>query len=252
MEPNIETLLCEDCRTIFVQALEVERTQLAAQVAKDKLRALSAAKQQHGTKPPSKTQKAAPAAKPLKGRGGGTWKEVPVDEVLRNIRGDIAPGELSAQLGIATPVLRRRVQDIIGVPDNGTRWERGVGYLINGKPAWNHERDALRVDKRKGAVGKTGAVKASAVKDSGTSKSKPKSTGGRKPTPGPSDDEIRAYLAGKLTVDKLMRRYKCGDSKIYRTINAFKVRFGADAPHGEPKQVSNGIKSVSNGLEMSH
>jgi hypothetical protein len=165
--------------------------------------------------------------------------------VLKNIRGDVAPHQLCEKLGIATSVLRRRVQDIIGMPDDGRRWQKGIGYIVKGKPAWDHDRDVLRVDKTKGVA--MAALEAS--KGKAQSKTAVAGAGARAPKPGPSDAEVHAYLEGKLNVAKLMRRYKCGKGKIYKAIDTYKVRFGADAPHGEPRAINgNGASSQANGI----
>jgi hypothetical protein len=264
MDPQIDALLCGHCRPIVAAALEVERTQLAAKLARDKLRALSdnKPKTESETQAPQTTKikvsaKANPpvakpspavtatAADPFKGKRNSTWKDVPVSQVLKNIRGDVAPHQLCEKLGIATSVLRRRVQDIIGMPDDGRRWQKGIGYIVKGKPAWDHDRDVLRVDKTKGVA--MAALEAS--KGKAQSKTAVAGVGGRGPKPGPSDAEVHAYLEGKLNVAKLMRRYKCGKGKIYKAIDTYKVRFGADAPHGEPRAINgNGASSQANGI----
>ena len=265
MDPQLDDLLCEQWRPIVAAALEVERTQLAAKLARDKLRALSSTtlvtisqpgidivKAKPKTKPKTKpevtkspsTVTTTATLDPFKGTRNSTWKDVPVAQVLKNIRGDIAPHELCAKLNIATSVLRRRVQDIIGAPDEGRRWQKGIGYFVKGKPAWDHDRDVLRVDKTKGVA--MAALEASKVK--GKAQAQLQATG-RIPIPGPTDAEVHAYLEGKLNVAKLMRRYKCGKGKIYRTIESYKVRFGADAPHGEPRAMNgNGASAQANGI----
>jgi len=232
-------------------ALDVERTQLAAKLAVAKLRALSANKTSASAVPKEPTQdlktkpraagKRPSASDPFKGKRSSTWREVSVSHVLQNIRGDVSPAALCKELGIAESVLRRRVIDIIGNPDPGKRWQKGVGYLVKRKPAWDHEQGTLRVDKTKGAaMAALADVSAKGIQPAD------KSAAGRKASPGPTDEELSAYVAGKVTVAKLLKKYKCGKGKIYRAISDFKVRFGADAPHGSG---SNGVKkSPSNGV----
>lgn len=266
MDAQIEHLLCETCGPIVAAALEVERTQLAAKLARDKLRSLGInttggmdaeegpVDTRASTAPKSKGKHNAAkmaAVDPFKGRRSSRWRDIPLAQVLLNIRGDVSPNELCDKLGIATSVLRSRVRDVIGTPDSGKRWQKGIGYIVKGKSAWDHERRTLRVDKTKGLA--TAALNGSSTKASEAPRKLATKAAGRRTTkPGPSDEELQAYAAGKLTVTNLARKYKCTPSKIYRAINYYKVRFGADAPHGEPKQASpsNGaVKPLPNGVK---
>ena len=275
MDSQIERLLCEHCRPIVAAALDVERSQLALRLARDKLRALgldraadaepddpapdmgaavTAAKKRMGIQPV--VTKGAPAGQGdlFKGRRTSKWRDVAVEHVLRNIRGEISPGDLCDELEIAGSVLSRRVRDIIGNADAGKRWLQGVGYIVKGKPAWDHERGVLRVDKTKGAaMAAMAAVRSSKASVNAPDKNARKANAptrmGRKPNPGPTDDELRALMNKAITGAKLGRKYKCGKSKIYRDLARFKERFGADAPHGTPKGgTSNGAMAApSNG-----
>lgn len=265
MDIQIEQLLCKHCGPIVAAALEVERTQQAAKLARERLRALGVNTGASADKPepivssafthPKERKPTTVAADPFKGKRGSRWRDVPVVQVLRNIRGDIAPNDLCDKLGIATSVLRDRVKQIIGQPDAGKRWQKDVGYVIKGKPAWDHERNTLRVDKTKGAAM---AAFTETAKKPHKLTGKPASKPSRSKLPGPTDEELHAHVAGKLSVDKLARKYKCAPSTIYRAINFYKVRFGADAPHGEPKSSndaaatsagSNGMKTLPNGVK---
>jgi hypothetical protein len=267
MDAQIEQLLCKRCGPVVTAALDFQRKQLAAKLARDKLVALGInlpgdtdsidldevlversieAHRSSKSKDKHQTAKLAVVVDPFQGRRNSRWRDVPIAQVISNIRGDVSPHELCGKLKVTPSVLRSRVQDIIGKPDSNKRWQKGIGYIVKGKAAWDHEQGKLRIDKTKGqAMAALGDAKASP-----THKLVSAVEGRKTLKPGPSDSELGAYIAGTINVAKLAKKYKCGHSKIYRAIDYYKIRFGADAPHGEPKQAGNG--APSNGISKIH
>lgn len=237
IEKIIEQLVCEHCRPKVHKVLEYERLKAAASAALGDLRelgyetrkgkgsaddepvdraaAMAATRERLGLGQPQEPDPLMGGVNPVTGRKVGaasaSFKQVPMDAIMRCIRGEIAPHVLASELGLSYAVIRSRVNALIGPPTGKERWRSGVGFIRHGVPARPAEmalpipppaEPRIRIKKSKARPGASRTVNI-------------------------PDSDLQRVIDKRASVDDVARKYKCVVSTVYARIAEFKERVTA-------------------------